>query len=348
MARIIQNLNRCTKDKDPIKSLQEEFFLKALSPVQAQWVRRNKGSASVVEAAEDYIVPTKNDYVQNDENRTDNNRCFKCKAIGHYARDCGKKDNKKGNTASYLVKPLVGQRLICVPGEVNGKQVSFVKDTGADMTLIREDLVDSKNILQGQNVTLQTAIGQPFCAKLAVVDIDTPYYRGIAQVGLVSELAAKALLGMDILERTSNTFVVTRAQAKACEDETESDDDLSESEVENIAEVKKVSEDDEITTGNISSVNIEHITKLQQDDESLINIRGKAADHSDEPNAFYYDNNVLMRRWKKPNGTKTRNSSVLPSRLRKAVIKIAHDQPMAGHLGIEKTKERILASFYWP
>ncbi|VDI25678.1 Hypothetical predicted protein [Mytilus galloprovincialis] len=102
MARIIQNLNRCSKDKDPIKSLQEEFFLKALSPVQAQWVRRNKGSASVVEAAaEDYIVPTKDDNVQNDENRTDSNRCFKCKAIGHYARDCEKKDKTTGNLASY-------------------------------------------------------------------------------------------------------------------------------------------------------------------------------------------------------------------------------------------------------
>ncbi|CAG2187503.1 unnamed protein product [Mytilus edulis] len=182
------------------QSLQEEFFLKALSPVQAQWVRRNKGSASVVEAAEDYIVPTKNDNVQNDENRTDNNRCFKCKAIGHYARDCEKKDKTTGNLASYLVKPLVGHRLICVSGEVNGKQVSFVKDTGTDMTLIREDLVDRKNILQGQNVTLQSAIGQPFCAKLAVVNIDTPYYTGIAKVGLVPKLAAEALLGMDILE----------------------------------------------------------------------------------------------------------------------------------------------------
>ncbi|XP_062594943.1 uncharacterized protein LOC134256302, partial [Saccostrea cucullata] len=29
-------------------------------------------------------------------------------------------------------------------------------------------------------------------------------------------------------------------------------------------------------------------------------------------------------------------------------MKLAHDQPIAGHLGTEKTKQRILASFYWP
>ena len=91
MTRIIQNINQCTKDKDPMKSLQENSFLKALSTVQVQWVRRNKSSTSVLEAAEDYIVPTKNDNVQNDENRTDNNRCFKSKAIEHHARDCEKK-----------------------------------------------------------------------------------------------------------------------------------------------------------------------------------------------------------------------------------------------------------------
>ena len=57
------------------------------------------------------------------------------------------------------------------------------------MTLLREDLVDSRNILEGQNVTLETAIGQPFKAKLAIVNMDTPYYKGVAQVGVVPGLA---------------------------------------------------------------------------------------------------------------------------------------------------------------
>ncbi|KAK3107596.1 hypothetical protein FSP39_017989 [Pinctada imbricata] len=57
MSRINIYLKRCTEDKDPIEVLRDEFFLRALSPVQAQWVRRNKGSSSVVEAAEDYIPP---------------------------------------------------------------------------------------------------------------------------------------------------------------------------------------------------------------------------------------------------------------------------------------------------
>ena len=39
---------------------------------------------------------------------------------------------------------------------------------------------------------------------------------------------------------------------------------------------------------------------------------------------------------------------VLPKQLRKTVLELAHDRPLAGHLGLEKTKQRILSSFYLP
>lgn len=66
-------------------------------------------------------------------------------------------------------------------------------------------------ILTGQNTTLYTAIGQPFEAKLAMVNLDTPYYKGHAQEGHVPDLMADALLGMDIINRHS-VNVVTRSQ----------------------------------------------------------------------------------------------------------------------------------------
>jgi hypothetical protein len=41
-------------------------------------------------------------------------------------------------------------------------------------------------------ITLYTAVGQPFTAKMAVVNLDTPYFKGHATVGLVANLAADA------------------------------------------------------------------------------------------------------------------------------------------------------------
>ena len=42
------------------------------------------------------------------------------------------------------------------------------------------------------------------------------------------------------------------------------------------------------------------------------------------------------------------NHIVLPKSLRKAVLELAHDRPMSGHLGLGKCKKRVLQSFYWP
>ena len=58
MAKIQHSVNRFIADEDPKVRLCEEFFLKTLSPAQAQWIRRIKGSNSVVDAAEDYILQT--------------------------------------------------------------------------------------------------------------------------------------------------------------------------------------------------------------------------------------------------------------------------------------------------
>ena len=38
---------------------------------------------------------------------------------------------------------------------------------------------------------------------------------------------------------------------------------------------------------------------------------------------------------------------VLPKRYHQQVIRLAHDVPFAGHLGREKTAQRILRRFYW-
>ena len=39
---------------------------------------------------------------------------------------------------------------------------------------------------------------------------------------------------------------------------------------------------------------------------------------------------------------------VLPTCCRPAVLQLAHDIPMSGHLGKKKTAKRVLQRFYWP
>ena len=39
---------------------------------------------------------------------------------------------------------------------------------------------------------------------------------------------------------------------------------------------------------------------------------------------------------------------MVPVAYRGDIIRLAHDTPMAGHLGVNKTNSRILSHFYWP
>jgi hypothetical protein len=227
------------------------------------------------------------------------------------------------------VKPSYGERLINVCGQVNGREILFVKDTGAEMTLIREEYVDSSNIIEGQRITLYTAVGQPFTAKMAVVNLDTPYFKGHATVGLVANLAADALLGMDILGK-SKTYVVTRSKSKQNEEienemvecKVHSQDlnedvdliDFSEPDEEiqediDIGDVNELPEQGEsIGLEHLSNVNVETLSRLQREDPTLSNCRLKALNNVDESKdvkfTFYYENNALKRKWESKDGYK--------------------------------------------
>ena len=68
---------------------------------------------------------------------------------------------------------------------------------------------------------------------------------------------------------------------------------------------------------------------------------------------FYKQNGVLMRKWRPPDAPASDewqvvHQIVVPKVYHKEVISIAHDSPMAGHLRVRKTYDRILIHFWWP
>ena len=388
MARIDQHIKRFLNDRDPVICLREEFFLKALPQDQAQWIRRNKGSSPIVEAAEDYI-PTnvqpqwqKNKFhlnicgessnmnIQNthkqakltstsDQFKQKNRQCYRCKQWGHIARYCPTDDMKhRGNPVTCFVKPSISKRLILETGLVNGREIMFVKDTGSDMTLIRKDLVDESYKLEGHEVTLYTAVGQPFTAQLAVVNIDTKCYKGPAQVGLVSNLAAEALMGMDILSTNGSFDFVTRLTEKEIDDErsventNQSEDEGRNEVVNNSTETADTDQREDIEVDKLSSMNTDMLSKLEIVDISLQSIREKSfatrEEAKEEPISFLWENDILRRKRQSCDGLCGGKQIVVPGGLRKMGMELAHDRTLAGHLGLEKTKKRILHSFCWP
>ena len=71
---------------------------------------------------------------------------------------------------------------------------------------------------------------------------------------------------------------------------------------------------------------------------------------SDVPEGFYIKEDVLMRKWRNPRSPASDDWSVvhqvvLPLSFRQEVLHLAHEAPMAGHVGIRRTKSRINGPF---
>ena len=65
---------------------------------------------------------------------------------------------------------------------------------------------------------------------------------------------------------------------------------------------------------------------------------------------FTLQKGLLYRRFQSPkvSDNKVFKQLVVPKQYRDTVLKLAHDCIMSGHLGIKKTTDRILSTFYWP
>ena len=91
--------------------------------------------------------------------------------------------------------------------------------------------------------------------------------------------------------------------------------------------------------------------QAQLDDKQLREIIDGIAENADDPqfSKFCMENELLYHIEK---GTKTRPRTrmqlVVPSALKKMVLDAAHDGYLGGHLGIEKTSDKILQSYFWP
>ena len=94
----------------------------------------------------------------------------------------------------------------------------------------------------------------------------------------------------------------------------------------------------------------------QENDPELSPLCDKALTEEEAeqvPVCYFRKSGVLMRKWRPPDVSpeedwKVVTQIVVPKVYRKEVLSLAHDIPMAGHLGVTKTYNKILDHFFWP
>ncbi|XP_071502498.1 uncharacterized protein [Diadema antillarum] len=98
------------------------------------------------------------------------------------------------------------------------------------------------------------------------------------------------------------------------------------------------------------------LIKAQMEDEELLKLREGALTVDEAkgvPECFYVKSGVLMRKWRPPDRPADEDwtvvdQTVVPPPYRKEILRLAHEIPMAGHMGVKKTLCRIRAHFFWP
>jgi hypothetical protein len=107
---------------------------------------------------------------------------------------------------------------------------------------------------------------------------------------------------------------------------------------------------------NHLSLSGSELVKEQIQDSDIMLLRQRALpleDASKEPECYYLKDDILMRKWRPPDALPSEewrqvHQIVVPKIYRQEKIELAHDTPLAGHLSVRKTCQKVLQHFYWP
>ena len=171
------------------------------------------------------------------------------------------------------------------------------------------------------------------------VEISTPYYNGTVEALCLSDPLYQLIIGNIPEARAHDNPNETWCVEAAA---------VTRSKVGNSAESKplKVAE-----AMNKMAVTKNKFIQLQGEDQSLSNYMTKEAPlfKNRREVSHVKRKGMLYRITKKIDVEKEKLKQILvPKDLRKKVMEVAHDTMLAGHMGIEKTEDRILTNFYWP
>ena len=104
------------------------------------------------------------------------------------------------------------------------------------------------------------------------------------------------------------------------------------------------------------SLSREQIIEAQTSDLSPSSLFTKAVPDAEidvVPSGYFLKDRLLMRKWRPLNASaqadwRVVDQIVVPSAYRRYILSLAHDHCLAGHLGVNKTYDRVMRHFFWP
>ena len=225
--------------------------------------------------------------------------------------------------------------------DVCGKLTTGIRDTGSTTTIVRSGLVP-EHAFTGKHKYIKLANSFLVSAPVAKVDIVSSYYTGSLEVCTFPNPLYDLILGNNICGISQIPTVVNCNFEEVNAVETRSQ------------KLEKALKP--LTVSNPLDIIPTELRTQQQNDESLQKIRDYVSSGTvirtakDNVSRYIVQDGLIYREFSSPSVRqgKTFLQVVVPKGLRPTVMSVAHDCIFSGHMGVQRTLDRVLSNFYWP
>ena len=308
-------------------------------------------------------------------------QCEKCNQRGHRTEHCKNKPNRIFFIDNNVYKSVFGDQDV-QDAYVENVKVRCLKDSGSSITLLNKAILKNLNFT-GEYTVCSTAFNTKHSVPLAFVNFKGKDGCGVIKIGVVENLPYDMILGTDLNSLKLNTdefcAAITRSKSKVIESQSENlsalprqmlahykSPPLEPIEEENIPTIGDEQIQEQLQEQNdkfkfeaLQGIGKTQFINEQQTCGTLTNIRniiGKVMENNSskkEVTHYFMHKNLIYRKYYFPSISKLGETSsvrqlVIPVKFRRAILSIAHDEPLASHVGIAKVKASILKRFYWP
>ncbi|XP_038049737.1 uncharacterized protein LOC119723244 [Patiria miniata] len=267
------------------------------------------------------------------ENSHANRRCYKCGKTGHIAQYC--RTNPANAQPSSKSNKVAGLKV-----ETESKEPSQTGAACLNMTVTPTEEVEKTDVPQASDKAF------PFISAACTIEPSMPVRKGV--------------VGARDPQSPDESWQPPSSQRVTVETATTVTDEKPGGAVETRGmKVRKERAFQPLVVMETDgeTVSKEEILLAQQQDPTLAKL-WKHVDNQDPPRVsgkanvskYVKHRGLLYRQFQSPKVDRGRiiKQLVVPQKYRGKVLKLAHDSPLAGHLGIKKMTDKLCLSFYWP
>lgn len=269
-------------------------------------------------------------------------------------------------------KPTSSNMDVLVPVRIRGKVWPALVDTGSSQTFVQRPCLGSDGIGRVGLVKVKCIHGEEREHQTVDIPVEIEGQTYLLNVAIMDNCPYPVVLGQDVpvladlLQRnlpSATGMVVTRAQAKANPADS-TWQELPFGEVSQPVKEKKsrstrrrekvlgtpVQESVSLPPLEGDVLNVPDFVQSQKDDPTLAKCFEKVVTGEEQlaRAAVCGKESFVVRAGKLMRVSEEGEQLVVPKTLRPKVLEVAHSIPWAGHLGQQKTLDRIAQRFYWP